>query len=82
MDNKSALCMADNGKDIKHTKKISRIVHFVRNGENWKMHNIDWCERGLQLADIATNNVGDNDLSTRIKYILLRIYNWEITLVQ
>ena len=22
------------------------------------MHNIDWCEGGLKLADIATKNVG------------------------
>ena len=26
------------------------------------MHKIDWCEGGLQLADIATNNVGETDL--------------------
>ena len=32
-----------------------------------KMHNIDWCEGGLQLADIATENVGENDLNPRIK---------------
>ena len=28
--------MANNGKDIKHTRHISRRVHFVRNGENAK----------------------------------------------
>ena len=27
------VCMADNGKDIKHTRQISRRVHFVRNSE-------------------------------------------------
>ena len=39
------------------------------------MHNIDWCEGGLQLPDIATNNVGGNDLNPTIRYLLLRIYN-------
>ena len=38
-----------------------------------KIHNINWCERGLQLADIATKNVSENDLNTRMKYIIVRI---------
>ena len=29
------------------------------------MHNIDFCEGGLQLADIGTNNVGEPDLTTK-----------------
>ena len=33
LDSKSAMCMANNGKDTKHTGKITRIMHFVRNGE-------------------------------------------------
>ena len=36
---------------------------------------IDYCEGGLQLADIATSNVGDNYLNTRIKYIIIRLEN-------
>ena len=40
---KYAMCMDKNGKDTKHTRNIARRVHFVRNGEKWKMHNIDWC---------------------------------------
>ena len=48
--------MANNGKDTKHTSHIARIMHFVRNGEKCKMHKIDWCEGGLQLADTDTNN--------------------------
>ena len=40
---KSAMCMAKNGKDTKHTRHISRRIHFVRNGEKCKMHKIDWC---------------------------------------
>ena len=37
------------------------------------MHKIDWCERGVQLADIATNNVGYNGLNHRMKYTVARI---------
>ena len=33
LDSKSAMCMAKNGKDTKHTIHIARIMHFVRNGE-------------------------------------------------
>ena len=32
LDNKYAMCMANNGKDTKHTRHIARIIHFVRNG--------------------------------------------------
>ena len=39
------------------------------------MHKIDWCEGGLQLADIDTKNVGENDLTTRKKYIMVRLEN-------
>ena len=46
------------------------------------MHNIEWCEGGLQLADIATKNVGEHDLTPRIKYIMVRINNRDRTLVQ
>ena len=47
-----------------------------------KMHNIDWCEGGLQLVDIATKNVGENYLTPRIKYIMVRLDNWKRKLVQ
>ena len=72
---KSAVCMANNGNDIKHTRHISRRVHFVRNGENCKIHKIDWCEGGMQLSDIPTKNIGDNDLNPRMKYIMVRLDN-------
>ena len=65
--------MAKNGKYTKHTRQISRRMNLVRNGEKCKMHKIDWCEGGLKLADIATKNVGDTDLTPRIKYIMGRI---------
>ena len=33
LDSKSAMCMAKNGKDTKHTRHIARRMHFVRNEE-------------------------------------------------
>ena len=32
LDSKSAMFMANNGKDIKHTRHIARRIHLVRNG--------------------------------------------------
>ena len=69
------MCMAKNGKDTKHTRHIASIMHSVRNGEKCKMHKIDWCEGGLKLAFIATNNVGETDLTPRMKYIMVRLDN-------
>ena len=46
------------------------------------MQKIDWCEEGMQLEDMAIKNVGEHDLTPRMKYIIVRIKNWNITLVQ
>ena len=75
LGSKSAMCMAKNDKDTKHTRHIARRMHFVRNGEKCKMHKIDWFEGGLQLADIGTNNVSEPDLTPRMKYIMARLNN-------
>ena len=72
---KSAVFMVYNGKDTNHTRNISRRVHFVSNGEKCKMHKIEWCEGGLQSSNIATDNVGDNDLNTIMKYIMVSLDN-------
>ena len=32
LDSKSSMCMANNGKDTKHTRHIARRMHVVRNG--------------------------------------------------
>ena len=77
---KSAMCMANNGKDNKHTRHIARRMDFVRNEEKFNMHQIDWCEGGLQLADIGTKNVSEPDLTPRMKYIMVRLENWDRTL--
>ena len=61
------MCMDKNGKDTKHTRHIAKIMNFVRNGEKCKMHKIYWCEGGLQLAYIGTNNISESDLKPRMK---------------
>ena len=75
LNSESAMCMGKNSKETKHTRHIERRMNFVRNGEKCKMHKIDWCERGLQLADIATKNVGEPDLTPRMKYVMVRLEN-------
>ena len=69
------MCMSNNGKDTKHKRHIARRIHSVRNGEKCKMHNIEWYEGDLKLADIANKNVGGNDLTPRMKYIMVRLDN-------
>ena len=56
LNSKSDMCMAKNGKDTKHTRHIASRMHFVRNGEKCKMPKIDWCEGGLQFADIGSKS--------------------------
>ena len=46
LDSKFDMCMAKNGKDTKHTGQIAKRMHFVRNGEKFNMHKIEWCEIG------------------------------------
>ena len=75
LDSKSDVFMSNNGKDIKQKIHISRRVYFLINSEKCKMKNIDWCEGGLKLADIATRNVGENDLNPIMKYITVRLGN-------
>ena len=71
LDSKSAMCMVKNGKNTKHTRHVARIMHFVSNGDKFKMHKLDWCEGGLQLADIGTKNVGEPYLTPRMEYIMI-----------
>ena len=37
LDSKYAMCIAKNDKDAKHNRHIARRMHFVRNGEIYKM---------------------------------------------
>ena len=73
LDSKSAMCMDKNGNDTKHTRYIVMRMNFVRNGEKYKMHKIDWFEGGLQLVDIGTKNVSEPDLTPRMKYIFVKL---------
>ena len=75
LDRKSAMCMAKKCKYTKHTRHITRRMNFVSNGEKCEMDRIDWCEGGLQLADIGTKNVSEPDLTPRMKYIIVRLDN-------
>ena len=75
LDSISTMCMAKNGKDTKHTRHIASRMHFLRNGEKCKMHKIDWCEGGMQLADIGTKNVSEPYLTPRMNYIMVRLEN-------
>ena len=75
LDRESAMCVGKNGKNIKHTRHITRRMHFVRNGEKYKMQKIDWCEGSSQLADIGTKNVGEPDLTSSTKSIMVRLEN-------
>ena len=43
----SVFCIANTDKDSKHTRNIAIRVHFVKNGENSKIHKIDLCGGGL-----------------------------------
>ena len=67
--------MDNNGKDTSYRRHIDRRLNSKRNDKKNKMGKIYWCEGGLKLADIATNNVGDNYLNNRIKYITVRLEN-------
>ena len=57
LDSKSAIYMAKNGKDTKHTIQIARRMHFVSNGEKCKVHKIDWCEQGCRVQQFLKPNV-------------------------
>ena len=50
--------------------------------KNEKKHKIEWCEGGLKFAENTTKNVGENYLTSKMKYIMVRLDNWDRTLVQ
>ena len=75
LDSKSSMCLSKNVKDTKHARHIASRMHFIRNGERCNMHKNDWCEGGLQLADLGTKNVSEPDITQRMKYIMVRLEN-------
>ena len=48
----------------------------------YKIHKIYWCEGGLKLANIATKNIGENDLNQKMKYIMISLDNQDRTHAQ
>ena len=79
LDIKSAVCMSNNGKDTKHTRQISRIMHFVINDEEWNLHKKLWCEGGLKLAYVVTKNVMENEFNPILGYSVVRLDNLQNT---
>ena len=67
--------MANNSKDIKHTRYIYRIIDSVRNGAELNCHKTVWCEGSLKLADIGTNNVREDKLNPKLGYDVVRLDN-------
>ena len=63
LDSKSDIFVANDVKDIKHTRYIAIRIHFVRNGEECILHRTLWCEGGKKLAENETNNVRNLNLS-------------------
>ena len=75
LNSSSAICMAKNVKNTKHTRHISRKMHLVGNGEELNLHKKLGSEGGLQLADNGTKNVREDDLNPRLGYDMFRIDN-------
>ena len=75
LDSKSTMCMAKNGKYTKHTRHISRRMHIVRNGEKMQDAQDLLVLGDLKLEDIGTKNVGEPDLTPRMKYIMVMLEN-------
>ena len=51
-------------------RKLYGRIHLVRHGEDFNMHKTVWCEGGMQLEDIGTKNVREDELDTRLEYFL------------
>ena len=75
MDRTSDLCMSNNGKDRNNTRHMYIRVHLVRNVENFKMNNTEFCEGYLHLEEISAKNFGESGLNLIMKYIMARIEN-------
>ena len=75
LDRKSAICMAKNGNDTKHTRHIFIIMQFVRNYEDYNFHNTVWHKGGLQLADIRTNNFREDEYNPILGYAMVGLEN-------
>ena len=68
--------MANNGKDNKHNRHIDRKMNFVRNGEEWNLHKTVWYEGSMNLEDIGTKNVREDELNPGLGYGMVRLDSW------
>ena len=50
-------------------------MHLLRNGEEWIFYKTVWCEGGMQLAYIGTNNIREDELNTILGYSIVRLEN-------
>ena len=66
--------MDSNGKGTKHTRQIVQRILFLINGEECIFHKTVWCEGGMQLVDIVTKNVMEDELNTILVYAMARLY--------
>ena len=71
--------MDNNGNYTNHTRHISRIMPFVRNGEKFNFRHTVWCEGGLQLSEIVTTNVREDEFNPRLGYYMVILDNWHNT---
>ena len=76
---KSSICMANNDKDTKHTRHIDRIIHYVRNSNEYNIHKKLWCEGDLKLIDIVTKIVREDELNPGLEYDMVRLENLQNT---
>ena len=67
--------MANNHKYTKQTRHISMIINFVRNGEECNLYNAVWCAGGMQVVDVGTNNVREEEFNHVLGYTMARLYN-------
>ena len=60
-------------KDTKNTTHISRRINLLINSEKFNLHKTLWCEVGLQLAELGTNTVREDELNPRLGYDMVII---------
>ena len=46
------------------------------------MYKTVWCEGGLKLADIVTNNVIQYEFNARLQYTMSILENWQKTFIR
>ena len=48
-------------------------MNLLINSEEFNLHKTVWCEVGMQLAEIGTNTVRDDELNPRLGYDMVII---------